>query len=604
MIKGYTKDIYNPHVEVLAATATEGRELELAGYTAVTEQEMKQDPADPTGEPRHLYKVTGRGLSPTITGFFSNTGRALRGWAVHNGAIQVGSEQYNRKNAAINARVKLDKDKAIAKANSNGSNYDPRISSAINHMVPVLGNDGQAKNYRYLMTNDTKDSVLERDNRADMVIGAMTGSMFDKINTPKLNKQGVDAVKADYDERRLTDPDAFIVFGPDSTDPVIRERYQLLPDDTKLYIKEVWGHNEMLISNDAYNLAFGYRKYSLGDMFDKNPDHRNYLEQMLVLSLEAIVGKKAALRVVQAENVWQEVVKVVKDILVIKNLFTFLGNESSNLTLLLMAGVPIKDIVRSKVVAYPATLSFQKDRREREALQRTIDVGYVVGKEKAAAESRIIELDDAMARNPMKELIDAGMFQTLVEDIGVEEDPYSYKSKLTRLVDSKTGADSKDRTVQGLRTIGKNLLMTHDTPLYKVMNQATILSDFTSRYALHQHQTTRKNKPLSNAESLRRARAYFVNYDVPTHKALQYLNDTGLLWFTKYYLRIQAVIFTIVRENPLGALSILGLNDYFGNFSDILDSSMVQSSPVKTGAGALEIFGAVDEIITLNTLGL
>jgi hypothetical protein len=179
---------------------------------------------------------------------------------------------------------------------------------------------------------------------------------------------------------------------------------------------------------------------------------------------------------------------------VIKNLWTFLGNELSNLTVLRMAGVSFKDIIKSKIVAYPATLAYQRDRREKHDLQLQLDSDILVSGSAQAkqAQQRILELNDALDRNPMKEMIDAGMFQTLVEDIGVDEDPYSYKSKLTDFVDSHTGAESSDRVVKGLRTGVKTLLMTHDSGLYKVMNQATILSDFTSRYALHQAQTTRK----------------------------------------------------------------------------------------------------------------
>jgi len=70
----------------------------------------------------------------------------------------------------------------------------------------------------------------------------------------------------------------------------------------------------------------------------------------------------------------------------------------------------------------------------------------------ARARQRIIELNEALATNPVRELVEAGMFQTLVEDIGVDEDPYSYKSKLTDWVDSKTGADSTRKGVQAVRT--------------------------------------------------------------------------------------------------------------------------------------------------------
>ena len=103
-------------------------------------------------------------------------------------------------------------------------------------------------------------------------------------------------------------------------------------------------------------------------------------------------------------------------------------------------------------------------------------------------------------------------------------------------------------------------------------------------------------------EALLRARASFVNYDIPTHRAVQYLNDMGFVWFTKYYLRIQAVIAQTVRENPLGVLSLLGLDEMLGGFSDILDSSLLSRWPVNLGTGAFEFPAAHNELLTWQVL--
>ena len=615
MQKGYVKEIFNPRITLEAADDVKGKMLIAAGAEVVTIQDLPKDDTDPTSVKRKLYKTDGKGLAGTITGAISSTDNKRKGFTVTGDLADSNNGEMHRKNTRINKKIRAEKQKQLEKEyETRGLNYDPRNNRAVNYMVPAMNEKGEAVGYRYLMEEDTKENVLGRDNSLDKVMGNAAGSFFDKVNTPVINNRVVDAVKADYDSRRLTDANAFIVFGPNSTDPTIAERWDLLPSDTKRHIKSVWGKNEMMVSSDVYNIIFGYRKYSMGNMFEKSPEVRNILEKVLVFWLERIpyvdaetkkikvLGPKAALRLVQAEDMWQEIVKEVKDILVIKNLFTLLGNELSNLTLLMIAGVPLKDIVKSKMIAYPATLSYQKDRREMDALQLGIDVGYTAGNDIAVAEGRIRELQQAMKSNPMKELIDEGMFQTLVEDISAEEDPYSYKSKLVSAIDKRTGADSKRRVVQGARTVGKTLLMTHDTPIYKVLNQATILSDFTSRFALHEHQTKRKINRIGREESLKRARAYFVNYDTPSHQALQYLNDTGLLWFTKYYIRIQAVIINIVRENPLGALNILGLNEFIGEFADIMDSSFLDHLPVNGGSGAFEALSAWDEIITIKAI--
>jgi len=339
---------------------------------------------------------------------------------------------------------------------------------------------------------------------------------------------------------------------------------------------------------------FGYRKYSMSEMFDKLARQRNLAEKFAVTILETIFHGKAQLFTSRFEAGWEEVVRDVKDILVIKTGFTLLGNEMSNFWLLSLSGVPFTEIIKHKTIATNAAITFQRDAKERDVLERQVADGFLVGRTEAEARARIVELEDAMAKNPVRELIDAAMYQTLVEDIATEEDQYSYKSGLTRWVDEKTSKVPKI-----VKDSAKVAFMTHDTTLYKFMNRATVLSDFTSRYVMYQHFTTRAIKPMAKDKALRRARAAFVNYDIPTHKGVQYLNDTGIVWFSKYYLRIQAVIFQLAKDNPLRVFALMGANQFM-SIVDILDSSMLTKAPVNLGIGALEAFNAIDEIATIQ----
>ncbi len=140
--------------------------------------------------------------------------------------------------------------------------------------------------------------------------------------------------------------------------------------------------------------------------------------------------------------------------------------------------------------------------------------------------------------------------------------------------------------------------MTHESPPYKILAAQTMLSDFTSRYVLYKHLTTRQVDPMSKDDAISRTRKAFVNYDVPTHKGLQYLNDMGFLWFTKYYFRIQAILIELVRENPLRALEVMLMFEYTFDIPDILDSSMFTKWPGNLGSGALEAPGTLDDLLT------
>jgi hypothetical protein len=473
-----------------------------------------------------------------------------------------------------------------------------------------------------LMLETTKDAVLERRNNIERVMGNIASSIIDKSATPKLNENAVDAFKAEYDKNYYLNQEAYIVMSANSSDPVIAERYRLLPKETQAYIRKVWGRNGMIIRKDVYNISFGYRKFSLGDAFEKDKESRSFMENVLVGVLgqiEIVEGKGENRKVsyipsskarwlVRSENAWEEIVKIVKDIVVIKNIFTLLGNQTSNMSIMALAGVPLGTMVKHTVTAIIGAHKFRKDAIQRNKLRMAITIDALTGDALQAAQDRIIELEESMETNPVKELIDAGMYQTLVEDLSQEEDPYTYKSKFMESAGKAVKlAASPLAVIPGASKAGKvgtavinNLFLTHDTAAYKFLNRATVMSDFSSRYVLYKHLTARRVNPLSKEDALHRARQAFVNYDVPTHKALQYLNDTGFIWFTKYYLRIQAVIVQLVRDNPLSALALIGANNLLFPISDILDSSALSKWPVNFGWGAGELLDAVDEIAPIN----
>jgi hypothetical protein len=594
MQKGYIKEIYNPHITVAAGTRAEGEEYKKAGYKQVMQQEMGQDALDPT-DAKFLYTVRDRGLKATVTGVFTAQSRKAKGSALDGSWLDAAA--LRKREADVDALFDVD------------LNWDPR-QARDTYMAPIIGANGRAQKHRYLMTEQTKDNVLERDDRVDRVMGHLAGSVVNKGESPVINALAVDALRKDYTTGYLADPSAYLVFGPNSPDPVIQERYARLNTETRDYIRQVWGKNEMMVRKDLYLTLFGYRKFSLVEMFEKEASERGHLEHFLVTILENIpvyrdgrmqpMGRQAATMIARAENVWQEIVSVIKDIFVIKNLFTLIGNETSNMSVLWLSGVPIKDIIKNKGVATRSTMQYMEERRELDKLEKQIRYDYLTSDAVEEAQQRIIELVDSMNRNPVKVLVDGGLFQTLVEDLSVDPDPYSYKSRLIRSIDKKT-----DYINPRITKVGRFVAMTHDTTLYKFLNQATILSDFTARFVLYEHLTKSKKKGengMNPDDAMSRVRRAFVNYDVPTHKGVQYLNDMGLLWFSKYYLRIQNVIVDLVKENPGRALTLLTMIDPLFNTSDILDSSMVNKSPGNWGTGPFQLWNALDEPITMHVL--
>jgi len=145
--------------------------------------------------------------------------------------------------------------------------------------------------------------------------------------------------------------------------------------------------------------------------------------------------------------------------------------------------------------------------------------------------------------------------------------------------------------------------MTHDTTLYKFLHKSTQYSDFVGRYALYRHETTRKRNPLSKEQALFNASESFVNYDIPLPRLLQYLDDHGLMMFTKFFLSIQRVIVRLMTEKPLEVISTVALNNWLFDLPILTDAAaIVRVGNNPLSAGALGYPGTLDDLATVSAI--
>ena len=580
MTKGYTKEITDPYKTVVAAPASQEAAMRKKGYSV--SPALLQDPAD-SSEVMKLYVIDDGGLKRYLSGSMSLTGERAKGTTLHGGLVPQGSSELNQARMAMTDTLTRKKQALHRSGKTDGA-----------HMVPVFNESGQIVNYRYMMTTETRDTVLGRNNALDAVMGGLEGELMDKVASPEHNRKVVEALrdlyKADYHNR----PDSYLSISARSSDPRLREIYRMLPRDTKAAMQEIWGRDEMLVRADVLDLVFGYRKYSAADALDKAREDRNVIEKTLVVVAESLFKGDAAIKVRKFEDLMQTVVQHVKDIVVVKNVTTLLGNVASNTTQLLWHGVNPAALVKDHKVATESAIAYRRDKRELDELEKRQALGYTTLGEINIAQ-RIPELKDALARNPSTPLIEAGLMPTIVEDIDLIQDPYSYQSKTAQRLDRWI-----EKVPGSVRAIGKQLYMTHDTTAYKVLSQGTQLSDYVARYTLYQHVRNRDVDPMSHEDALHFVMEAFINYDVPTHRNLQYMNDMGFVYFTKYYLRIQRVILALYRDQPARALAMVAFNSFFEGASTLMDSQMVERLGNPLSEGALRYPSVVDQLATVQ----
>lgn len=597
MLHGYTPEIYNPYTELQTADAATGQALAAKGWQRVGVVPL--DPKDPDPTRKHLYVLRDAGLSQRVTGQVAFTGMGAKGAKAHDGYLnprtQAGLQNAQTQAAITAAAVAADR----AAFNQNGRRDFSRESHSF--LAPLFNAQGQVVNWRYMMSEAHKDTLLERDNRFDKLLGVLAGSIYDKETAPQQNAQVVSALHDVFNDQFARDPDGFLEVGPNSPDPEMRELWALLPDATKKDVRRIWGHDGMQVRKDAVRVVFGYRKYSLAEILTKDAADRGHLEQLFAGFAEALFGGSAQTKVQKVERMWQEVVAEAKDNIVVKSWSVLKNNVLSNLSLLLIQGVPVKQLLQHHLVALKGARAYQRDQAELSKLSYQRESGYLTGQPAVAADRRIAQLQDALARNPVKELVDAGLMPSIVEDIASEDDLYSYKSALTKQVEGVTGGlHPKVKAVASVAYMG------HDSALYQALHRATQLSDFVARYTLYQHLVGRKDKPLPKDAAIQQASDAFINYDIPMQRGMQYLDNMGFFMFSKYFLRIQRVIFRLEQNKPGRVLATMALDKYRNLGPLVLDSSAfarIGSNPLQ--GGALEFFGSLDDLLTVKAgLGL
>jgi len=471
--------------------------------------------------------------------------------------------------------------------------YNPMLDQDV-YMVPNYNTNNEVVGFSYEMSGNNRDSLLERNNDFAELLGAYAATNFNKVTVPAQNNKVVDAAYQDYKDNFVNNPRAYITVGPGSDNPMLRESWAMLPESTRRHIESTFGPDGMIIRNDVYLTMFGYRKYSLNQAFDKMPEARNMFESIYTDLMNTFFGNKARLRGVQGERAWQEAVSTMKDIIVIRNVKTLIGNTMSNALLLATHGVSFSDIAKDTATAIRAGIQYRRDMANLLAIRQKQRAGIGNFNE---LEQQALRIEDSMQRNPLADFIQEGMLPTIVEDLDPSTDHYSYKSKLQERLDGLTSDVPKS-----VKTAAKWLMVSPDTPLYQFLNNATQFSDFSSKYVLYKHYTQKAKEKLSHDEAIQMASDNFINYDIPTSRGLQYLNDMGVVMFTKYNIRIQKALFQLMKKRPASVMAQALILGSLTNMETAIDPIIFGQigNPLRTGAFGLP--SALDEPLPIKML--
>lgn len=586
--KGFMTDKVNPDIAIKVGTIDDQEEFEAQGYAIGSA--LPKDPSDPDTETKYLF-VNGHGGQPANIG-----GVAY----LLNDAARGTSVTLNTTGSFNGSRISTLDTWKTKNAKKVSANWNKRTLDSTTYAVPLVNEAGEIVDYRYVMNDNTKNDILQRDTSFDDVMGIMFSGLAVKNDIKKENKELVKVLKDMY--TNTPNKAEFVEISLQSTNEEYREIFRLLPEDMKEEIRRVWGSDSMLVRKDSVDLLFGYHKYTAANLWKLSKAERGLVQEAFVMFVNMIFGKKAAMRVRQGEELLEALAKTVKDIIVIKTGIVTLGNMVSNMVLLKMMGVSIKDIIVGHKDSFVAMREYKKLNQETEQVRLKLSNANLTRAQRSVYESKLVQLEDRLANNPVIDLIDAGLLSTIVEDVDTEVQEYKLSQRIKRKYAETSWAerleDATNRIPNSVKDVFKEALVMQGSNLYDFLSEAAQFSDFGARYVLFQHMT--KNKGIAKTEAAGQVMDIFIDYDLPTHKGIQYLNDLGLLMFSKYLVRVQRIIAKTFLENPARALSIMLLQNFFGDIPDIMDSTMIiETNPLTRLANPVESFiNAAPDIIT------
>lgn len=572
-VKGYVKEIFNPDVSFKVASIAEKEALELQGY------EFKGYMAKDTDDDLSAKAKVGifvnphAGLDTWQAGGINLTDLHAKGAEYHEVLAQTGL--FDSPTATAKVVTRGITAKKAAKGDAIYRGVDTSKNNT-NTLVPIFDELMHVSGYRYLMAETNKDTLLERDNRFSHVLGATEGNFISKQNSVEVNKEYIQALHDDFKKDYNKHRDLYVFIGEKADKDEYRELYRMLPHSAQLEAERLFKTKGLFIKRDIVKLAFGQRKFSLTSFARakaKLIEQDEKVFNAFMLPVYKILGSKGATTLAKS---WTSLIKLTKDVIVIRSGVVLLGNIASNNLLLWSMGVPASTIGSKQLEAAGFAEEYEK------ANERLTEIDLqITSKSKKRlnptrrdlAEVRRLqaertELEDAIARNPVTPLIEAGSYQSIIEDTEDTETPFTSSNPLA-IFQSRVGSHINET----VKSIGKQAAISPDTAAYKSLRRATQLSDFAARYTLHEHNL---KQGMSVKESLNRITDAFINYDLPTHKAIQYMNDIGLVMFTKFFLRIQKVIYQLMTERPARFISLMLAQDMLGvNFSDVADSNPI-----------------------------
>ena len=544
-VKGYRSEKLDNGTDFLIARAADADELKTEGYEPISNI-LDKDSTDSFSAPRQFYRNTWISSQPTwnkaavkLTSLQSK-GHTLADLYVDDlvKGKNVSQEEYEKtlKNTTAKHRASLNRMfKEI---------IPPKQDNDIS-LLPIIDSTGHFQQFRYVMSKALKTTALGLDTDVFENLAIMESTKFDKVKTAEHNAEIADAIyeywEENQDKKKLT---PFVELAKYSANERMRDIYRILPDSFLDRLKERFAGRPIMIRKDMINWLFGFRDI---DISKTKP-------------MQRIQNKHFRMAFKIGDALVRKLTKVAKAEVVVKSTKTILSNIISNLNQCIMQGCTPSQAFKDHMEGINALSEYRDNAIRLKVLKNKKKMGEKIN------EAEYSNLKRSLNNSPVKDMIEWGMFSSIVEDVEYNDKQDAFDTKIDKV---------RNRLPKPLKVGTDMLFITKETTMYQTLAKVLQYSDFVSRYALKKGLEAQgiKDKELIR-DTIRDA---FINYDLPMSPLRTALEQRGFFVFSKFFTRIQKVLtHDILGRKPIqGLLGIIANSKLGTGLETPFDSSII-----------------------------
>jgi hypothetical protein len=572
MRKGYVSSPNKSDIDIVMSDGSNHKQLVEQGYER-TSFGGPQDKLVEGGVGKQVYYYVNKygGLQRHVTGIISLDSGKSSGVSIFS-LNTAGSTTVS--NADVTSTIldthRLNRQKQILREDmyKTGGKRIPmnELRKGVQVATPIYTADGQITGYRYQLNTQVKDTMLETDLDFAEALSFTVSKTVRLTNSRRVNEEAIEAMAETWRNEYEKKPNSFILIGPHAKEKKYKDAYYLLPERDKQVLHTAFGNSDKFyIKRSQFNAFFGFKKLGINNLVKRDTEEGRHIYNLLVGVNNLLVPVLNNRIGREGTKYFLEAVRAAKDTMVIKSGVITAGNILSNVVLLTARGVPLTDAVTGTYKAYKDTFEYLD--ADRKATQLELKL-LLEDQEPTLEEKDLIKMraqvnyyKKVMHDSPVRDLMEAGMYQSIVDDVD-----------MLHSIDYETNMPAVDKAIKalptGLVSVGKQILMTHDTAIYSTMRDFAQIADFAARKVNHDYNM--KNG-MAFEDSIEDIDTTFINYDIPSTPFIQFLSDVGISPFITYFMRVQQVLVKAFGEKPTQMMLATFLASTLG-FSNIMES--------------------------------